>query len=221
MQGTHCLYENNSIYCIESIPLGWLFECKHRGTHLIWRGRKWRKIVAGYGMQSRRVSRCSRVGVRSGLSIVLALAAVPLVHGENRIGDQGPQKDIQVVLDKQVVAWNHRDLEGFMAGYWKSPDLVYLSNTATIRGWQTLLDRFRQLYQPPNESNMGTLSLPQEEIIMLGRDSAVVWGTFIVTTNDGKALGGRYTLAMRRFPEGWRTLYDRTSTEALPQGGKQ
>jgi beta-aspartyl-peptidase (threonine type) len=143
------------------------------------------------------------------------------VHGGAQGASKGPQQEIQIVLDKQIVAWNRGDLEGFMAGYWKSPDLVYLSNKTVVRGWQTLLDRYRQLYQPPNESKMGALSLPEEEIVMLGRDSAIVWGAFVVKTSDGKARGGLYTLAMRKLPEGWRTVYDRTSIEQQSQSSIQ
>jgi beta-aspartyl-peptidase (threonine type) len=148
--------------------------------------------------------------------ILLTLIVAPLVNGKAQGTNTDPKQEIQVILDKQIVAWNRGDLEGFMGGYWKSPDLVYLSNQTVVRGWQTLLDRYRQLYQPPNEGKMGALSLPEEEITILGQDSAIVWGTFIVKTSDGKTRGGLYTLAMHKLPEGWRTVYDRTSVEQLP-----
>jgi hypothetical protein len=171
--------------------------------------------------ESQRVSSCCRVKLQFRLLILLALVVVALVNGEAQDAGNVPTQEIQVVLDKQITAWNRGDLEGFMAGYWKSPDLVYLSNKTVVRGWQTLLDRYRQFYQPPNEGKMGTLSLPEEEITILGQDSAIVWGRFLVETNDGKNRGGLYTLAMRRLPEGWRTVYDRTSIEQQPQGSNR
>ena len=35
-------------------------------------------------------------------------------------------KAIQRVLRKQQEAWNRHDLEGFMAGYWNSPEADFL-----------------------------------------------------------------------------------------------
>ena len=40
------------------------------------------------------------------------------------------------VLIAQEAAWNHGDLEGFMAGYWKSPELTFLSGDKVTLGWQ-------------------------------------------------------------------------------------
>ena len=122
-------------------------------------------------------------------------------------------KAIHAVLDQQLLAWNRGDLEGFMAGYWRSPDLVYLSNKKVFRGWQTVLDRYREIFKS-GEIQMGTLELQETEINLLGNDSALVWGTYRVVTADGKQRGGLYTLVMRKFTEGWRTIYDRTTSEA-------
>ncbi|HVR11262.1 MAG TPA: DUF4440 domain-containing protein [Thermoanaerobaculia bacterium] len=133
--------------------------------------------------------------------------------------DTNERTAIQAVLDAQLAAWNRGDLPGFMAGYWQSSGLVYLRNAEVIRGWQPLLDWYRQRFDPSKGTSMGTLELPEEEIVMLGRDAAVVWGKYVVKTKDGKQRGGLYTLAMRKLPEGWRTVYDRTSVEELGAGG--
>jgi hypothetical protein len=119
------------------------------------------------------------------------------------------------VLDEQIVAWNRGDLEGFMAGYWNSPDFVYLSNKQVVRGWQTVLDRYRQIFKSLGEGQMGMLELQDTQITLLGKKAALVWGTYRVVNPDGKQRGGLYTLVMRKFPAGWRTVYDRTSAEPL------
>ncbi|HNG96278.1 MAG TPA: DUF4440 domain-containing protein, partial [Acidobacteriota bacterium] len=33
-------------------------------------------------------------------------------------------REVRAVLDAQVAAWNRGDLEGFMKGYWRSPELT-------------------------------------------------------------------------------------------------
>ena len=54
---------------------------------------------------------------------------------------------IRKLLDDQVRAWNRGDLEGFMAGYWKSPDLTFTSGGDQTKGWQATLERYRKRYQ--------------------------------------------------------------------------
>ena len=48
---------------------------------------------------------------------------------------------IRAVLDAQVAAWNRGDIEGFMDGYWRSPETVFVSGDTVTHGWQTVLDR--------------------------------------------------------------------------------
>ena len=60
----------------------------------------------------------------------------------------------------QVAAWNRGDLDGFMAGYWKSPDLVFFSNGTRTRGWQATLERYQKRYQAE-----GTEEQPHPNVI--------------------------------------------------------
>src|SRR5256885_14930216 len=54
---------------------------------------------------------------------------------------------IQKILDSQTAAWNRGDLEGYMNGYWKSPELIFQSNGTVEHGWQATLERYRRRYQ--------------------------------------------------------------------------
>jgi hypothetical protein len=148
---------------------------------------------------------------RSLLPLVVAASLFVIAHADD--AKARLQGEIQVVLDKQVAAWNRGDIPGFMAGYWNSPDLIYLGNHKVVRGWQSLLDSYDQTFSSAGGKEMGTLKLAEEEINMFGKDTAIVWGKYLVTTKDGKARGGLYTLVMRKLPGGWLTVYDRTSSE--------
>jgi len=146
--------------------------------------------------------------------VIPASPAAPRAHHrQNGANDSGA---IQAVLDAQIAAWNRGDVEGFMDGYWNSPEFIYVGNKQVTRGWQSMLDRYRQLFKSPGAGPMGTLQIDEIQISFLGKDAALVWGTYRVVNPDGKRRGGLYTLVMRRFPEGWRTVYDRTSSEQLP-----
>jgi beta-aspartyl-peptidase (threonine type) len=116
---------------------------------------------------------------------------------------------IRAVMDAQVAAWNHHDLEAFMAGYWKSSDLTFFSGATETQGWEPTLERYRRSYQAEGHA-MGKLSFSDLQIEPLGADSAFVRGKFQLAMPDGKQPHGVFTLIFRKFPEGWRIVHDHT-----------
>jgi hypothetical protein len=153
---------------------------------------------------------------RCALSTFLALVPGLVILGSSAsAAERRVPAKIQEVLDAQVVAWNRGDVAGFMEGYQRSPELIYIGNKVVTRGWSELLDSYRTRFKQPGGIEMGNLTLTEENLIMLSKDAAIIWGKFEVGTSDGKRRGGLYTLVMRNLREGWRTVYDRTSTENL------
>jgi ketosteroid isomerase-like protein len=122
------------------------------------------------------------------------------------------EKEIAATLNVQVDAWNRGDLEGFMQGYWNSPELTFSSGGTVTRGWQPTLDRYRRRYQSAG-SEMGKLRFDDLQITVLDSDSAFVRGRWRLTLSNGKQPGGLFTLIVRRKPEGWRIVHDHTSGE--------
>lgn len=119
---------------------------------------------------------------------------------------------IRLVLQSQVEAWNHHDLDDFMAGYWRSPDLTFFAGTTETRGWEPTLTRYRKSYQSEGRS-MGTLSFSDLQVQALGPDAAFVRGRFQLIMPDGKQPHGLFTLIFRKFPEGWRIIHDHTCAD--------
>jgi uncharacterized protein (TIGR02246 family) len=120
---------------------------------------------------------------------------------------------VRAVWTTQVEAWNRGDLEGFMAGYWKSPDLVFFSNGTETRGWQATLDRYRARYQSEGKE-MGTLDFPELDILSLGPDAAIARGRWRLKMRDGKESSGMTSVVFRKLPEGWRIVHDHSSAES-------
>jgi uncharacterized protein (TIGR02246 family) len=119
---------------------------------------------------------------------------------------------IRVVIEQQQAAWNRHDLEGFMSGYWNSPDLTFFSGARELKGWRAALDRYKQNYQSAGH-DMGKLEFANLRIEMLGPDSAFVRGEFHLTMPDGKTPRGLFTLLFRRFPDGWKIIHDHSCGE--------
>src|SRR6267378_3895998 len=141
------------------------------------------------------------IGVTSCILVVITVFAAP-----DRTANALTQ--IRSVLQAQQAAWNQGDIDGFMNGYARSASTVFISEDTIRRGWQTVRDRYRKKYS--SRAKMGTLTFSNLEITLLSSDSAVASGRWkLKRANDQPH--GRFTLVLRRLPEGWRIVYDHTS----------
>ena len=121
---------------------------------------------------------------------------------------------IRSVLQVQQDAWNRGDIDGFMNGYARSASTAFISEDTIRRGWQTVRARYRKKYS--SRGKMGTLTFSDLEITLLSSDSAVASGRWkLRRANDQPH--GRFTLILRRLPEGWRIVYDHTSAASPPK----
>src|SRR5512132_3214165 len=59
------------------------------------------------------------------LPVLIFLIGCSAAFGQSAKDKVKIAADIRSVMDKQVAAWNAGDIDGFMAGYWRSPDLVF------------------------------------------------------------------------------------------------
>jgi len=119
---------------------------------------------------------------------------------------------VRAVLETQRGAWNRGDLAAFMAGYERSPDLVFTSGGKVRRGWQETLERYRAKYGG-DTSTMGQLAFEVVAVQALGADGAVVLGRWRLTGTPS-AGGGVFSVALRRAADGWKIVHDHTSVDA-------
>lgn len=116
---------------------------------------------------------------------------------------------IRMVLDAQVAAWNRGDIEGFMDGYARSPDTIFISGDSVTHGWQTVLDRYKKGYD--TREKMGTLQFSDLDTKVISKDAAVVNGRWQLT-RERDTPHGRFTLIFRRTGQNWRIVHDHTSS---------
>ncbi len=102
------------------------------------------------------------------LASLLVLLATAFASAQNQ-SSSNMDAAIRAVLQAQVDAWNHHDLDAFMAGYWKSPDLTFFSGATETKGWQPTLERYQRNYQSAGHS-MGTLSFSDLRVEPLSAD---------------------------------------------------
>jgi beta-aspartyl-peptidase (threonine type) len=139
---------------------------------------------------------------------LLTATCLALADGEQP-QKAGPADAIRKVLDDQATAWNKGDLEGFMAGYWKSDKLTFFSGKDKTQGWQATLDRYRKRYQADGKE-MGKLTFSDLQIEILGPDSAFVRGRYRLVLGK-ETPQGIFTLIFKKTADGWRIVHDHTS----------
>jgi uncharacterized protein (TIGR02246 family) len=122
--------------------------------------------------------------------------------------------EIQSVLRAQQDAWNRGDIDAFMNGYARSRSTVFVSDDQVRRGWETVRERYRQKYS--NRARMGTLAFSDLEVTMLSPEAAVVLGRWTLKRAKDEP-HGRFTLILKRLPEGWRIVHDHTSAAPPPK----
>ena len=140
-----------------------------------------------------------------------ALVVLGLVPGLGRAADEPEAAAVRRLLDMQVEAWNRKDLDAFLVGYWNSPDVVFQSGADRSDGFEALRARYRKRYQEEGRA-MGQLAFTGVEVVVLGPDAALARGRWQLTMPDGKRPGGLFTLILRKRPEGWRIVHDHTSS---------
>jgi uncharacterized protein (TIGR02246 family) len=124
--------------------------------------------------------------------------------------DRSPDKvAIQAILEAQQKAWNNGDIDEFLEGYWRSPELTFSGSSGVSRGWDGVLARYKKNY--PDRAAMGGLDFSEIEFRFLGPDAALVLGKWHLKREKGD-IGGVFTLVWQRFPKGWKIIHDHTST---------
>ena len=142
------------------------------------------------------------------LSLVFVLIMLLASAGLAQSKDEKTKTAIRKVMDEQAEAWNRGNIEGFMQGYWNSPELKFVSGDNVTKGWQPTLDRYRKNYD--SKAKMGVLTFSGLEINIISKDAAIVLGNWALQRESDNPKG-KFTLIFRKFKDGWKIVHDHTS----------
>ena len=116
---------------------------------------------------------------------------------------------ITTLLEQQDEAWNRGDIDAFMNGYWRSPELRFASGGNVTRGWEETNARYRRVYATPDL--MGRLVTSGYEIVILSPDAAIVHGAWLLERANDRP-SGLYTLVLRKTDGEWLIVSDTTTS---------
>jgi ketosteroid isomerase-like protein len=151
---------------------------------------------------------------RKFVSAALFLVLVPTLIAAQGSAQPGKSEGgsfgaIRAVLEAQAAAWNRGDIEGYMDGYARSKNTVFVSGDDVTRGWQTVLDRYKKSYN--SREKMGVLTFSDLQFATLGNNTISVIGRWHLK-RAGDEPHGRFTLIFKRTQPGWRIVHDHTSS---------
>jgi len=114
---------------------------------------------------------------------------------------------VRAVLDAQAKAWNRGDILGYMNGYARSDQTMFVGSDGVTRGWQTVFDRYKGKYD--TRAKMGTLVFSDLDLRRIGGEILVTGAWALTRQSDNPH--GRFTLILDRTSAGWRIVYDHSS----------
>ncbi|HEX3144771.1 MAG TPA: nuclear transport factor 2 family protein [Pyrinomonadaceae bacterium] len=152
--------------------------------------------------------------LRSHWTLAVAILIASLSLSASTIAQKTETRDsneaaIRAVLDAQAAAWNRGDVEGYMDGYDRSPKTEFVGGDSITRGWQEVLDRYKQKYD--TREKMGTLTFSDLEINLVSGDAALVLGRWRLKRASDEP-HGTFTLLFRKTKAGWRIVHDHSSS---------
>lgn len=140
--------------------------------------------------------------------LAIALLVIPILYCSRSAPDiQKINNEIQTILDRQKIAWNDKNVEGFMEDYWNSENFTFQSGNNRLHGWQALLSRYKTSY---SRENWGKLDFTDLEIKVLSNDHAYVLGRWKLIFKDSSK-EGLFTIIFQRMTEGWKIIHDHSS----------
>ena len=118
------------------------------------------------------------------------------------------KKAISNLLEKQRLAWNRGDLEGYMQGYWKSDSLLFVGKSGPKYGWKTTLENYKKNYR--DDSAMGILTFNLLQINVIDLKNAFVLGAWHLKRETDEPQGF-FTLWLKRIKGEWKIVSDHSS----------
>jgi uncharacterized protein (TIGR02246 family) len=150
----------------------------------------------------------TRTLVSSLLALFLTFNMTMPAHAQ-QTPDSKSIEAIKAVLNAQRDAWNKGDIEGYMDGYDRSENTIFVSGDSVTRGWKTVLERYKKAYD--TREKMGALTFSDLEVNLLNKNTAVVIGRWLLKRSNDEP-HGRFTLILKNTKAGWRIIHDHTSS---------
>lgn len=135
-------------------------------------------------------------------TVLIVLFFVQCVNGQSGVNDIS---SIHGIMEMQEKAWSNNDIETFMEGYQKSDSIIYFGSGGVRRGYQAMLDSYKERY--PTKADTGTLKFTLHNISKINEDAYWVMGEYHLTREVGDA-SGTFMIIFKRINGEWKIVAD-------------
>jgi uncharacterized protein (TIGR02246 family) len=127
------------------------------------------------------------------------------------------KSDAQIIYEvflQMLDRWNAHDIEGYLAYFWKSPELLILVDSEQFNGWQQMHDTYINGY--PNRVSMGFVTPARVQVKFLKPDIALAltWWSLSFPESKRKVVGNT-TTTLQKFDDGWKVVAAHSSTTEM------
>ncbi len=119
------------------------------------------------------------------------------------------QKEVESTMISSVECWNKGDLACFMDYYVKSDDLLFISGSNFIHGWDNIYARYKKRYGD-NTKQMGKLKLTINGLQQLDPKHVFLYGKFHLDI-ESKSYDGVTSLILEKSANKWKILTDHSN----------
>ena len=116
---------------------------------------------------------------------------------------------IRALFESSCAAWNRGDIDGYLAAYWHSDKVRWVSEGIVHHGFETIAAVCKARFNSPD--NMGRLEVANLDIQLLGEGDALIFGEWIQTTRTTRP-HGIFTVHLKKIEGEWLIVSDHSST---------
>lgn len=141
--------------------------------------------------------------------LILCLSfACQTKSNQNNITTNKDSLAIMAMLDQQIHSWNKADIDGFMQGYWHSPELKFISKKGTRFDYDSVCANYKRHYD--SKTKMGQLSFHHLRVYPLAVSPKTyqVTGEWAITSQINS--GGYFSLLIQEKDNAWKIVVDHT-----------
>ena len=121
---------------------------------------------------------------------------------------------IYELLLQMLDRWNAHDIAGYLACYWKSPELLIIVDSEQFNGWQQMHDSYTAGY--PDKASMGFATPARIQVKYLKPDIALALTWWSISfPNSKRKVVGNTTMNLQKFDDGWKVVSAHSSTAEM------
>ena len=141
-------------------------------------------------------------------NLLIVLILLSCNSSEQEATQTTPEKEVTMVLEQQVKAWNNGDIDGFMKGYWTSDSLKFITKRGVRYGYDSVALNYKRSYADKQKmghlefSNLTTESLSIDHSIMNVCGNWEISGSYHAN--------GYFSLIMKRINGQYKIVIDHT-----------